>query len=65
MLQIDEVMVAEINVLHGLERPVVVWLVGRRDDTDAKLSDDLIDVQDRRSLVTRCTTQLIIVDVPR
>jgi hypothetical protein len=63
--QRDEVTLAMYNFVHGLERPVVVWLVGRIEGEDDDRSDELIDATDRLFLVSRCTTQLIIVDVPK
>jgi hypothetical protein len=63
--QVDEVTVAIFDCVHGLEQPVVVWLAGRCQGADDEFSDEQIDASDRVHLVSRCTTQLIIVDVPR
>ena len=53
----DEVTVAHCGSVLGLERRVVVWLSNRlRDDVDVDLY--------RMPGFSRCTTQLIIVDLP-
>lgn len=64
MVQKDEVTVADWGVVRGLERRVVVWLPGR-DKGDEVLTDEAVDAQDRLFGVSRCTTQLLVVDVPK
>nr|KAG5689747.1 hypothetical protein BaRGS_009781 [Batillaria attramentaria] len=47
------------------ERRIVVWLPGRMqsDDNDGN-TDDVVEASDRVELMSRCNTQLVIVDVP-
>nr|KAG5692915.1 hypothetical protein BaRGS_031419 [Batillaria attramentaria] len=47
------------------ERRIVVWLPGRTqyDDDDGNTDDD-VEAGDRVHLMSRCSTQLVIVDVP-
>ncbi|XP_070208000.1 uncharacterized protein [Littorina saxatilis] len=61
----DRVTVTHLDCVHGLERRVVVMLPGRHKETDEGRSDEAIDVDDRLYAVSRCSTQLIMVDVPR
>ena len=63
MARTDEVTVADWGVVRGLERRVVVWLPGR-DKGDEVETDEAVDAQDRLFAVSRCTTQLLVVDVP-
>ena len=63
MARTDEVTVADGGVVRGLERRVVVWLPGR-DKGDEVETDEAVDAQDRLFAVSRCTTQLLVVDVP-
>lgn len=51
------------NIL-GLERKVVVWMPYRRKDLDDKLTDDYLQAMARLGAMSRCTAQLIVVDVP-
>ncbi|XP_070183023.1 uncharacterized protein [Littorina saxatilis] len=60
----DRVTVTRYNYVQGLERRVVVVLPGWDKETDEGLSDELIDLQDRLFAASRCSTQLIMVDVP-
>ncbi|XP_070188591.1 uncharacterized protein [Littorina saxatilis] len=60
----DRVTVTDYNYVHGLERRVVVMLPGRNKENDEGLSDEVIDLTDRLWAASRCTTQLIMVDVP-
>nr|KAG5692897.1 hypothetical protein BaRGS_031401 [Batillaria attramentaria] len=47
------------------ERRIVVWLPGRmQHDNDAGITDDDVEAADRVELMSRCSTQLVIVDVP-
>nr|KAG5692923.1 hypothetical protein BaRGS_031427 [Batillaria attramentaria] len=47
------------------ERRIVVWLPGRTPADDANgVTDDLVEAGDRLQLMSRCSTQLVIVDVP-
>nr|KAG5692921.1 hypothetical protein BaRGS_031425 [Batillaria attramentaria] len=47
------------------ERRIVVWLPGRAQaDDDAGDTDDVVEAGDRLQLMSRCSTQLVIVDVP-
>ena len=60
----DRVTVADYGTVSGLERRVVVWLPGRwQGDDDVRFDDD-INAHDRLVAVSRCTTQLLVVDVP-
>lgn len=61
----DQVNVVRINVVHGLERRVVVWLVGRATGFDDSHSDEYVDARDRLFIVSRCTTQLIVVGLEK
>ncbi|KAK7092698.1 uncharacterized protein [Littorina saxatilis] len=61
----DHVTVAEYDYVSGMERRVVVMLQARTDEDDEDgLSDEEVDVMDRLYAVSRCTTQLIMVNVP-
>nr|KAG5692898.1 hypothetical protein BaRGS_031402 [Batillaria attramentaria] len=47
------------------ERRIVVWLPGRaQHDDDNGTTDDVVEALDRLNLMSRCSTQLVIVDVP-
>lgn len=61
--QTNQVTVADWGAVRGLERRVVVWLPGR-DKGDEDQTDEAVDAQDRLFAVSRCTTQLVVVDVP-
>ncbi|XP_070206589.1 uncharacterized protein [Littorina saxatilis] len=56
----DRVTVTHYGYVHGLERRVVVMLPG----TDHIMVGDGVDIQDRLYAASRCTTQLIMVNVP-
>ncbi|KAK7105175.1 uncharacterized protein [Littorina saxatilis] len=61
----DTVTVAEYNCVTGLERRVVAVLQGRLQyDDDEGMTDEVTDLQDRLTAVSRCTTQLITVRTP-
>ncbi|XP_070184187.1 uncharacterized protein [Littorina saxatilis] len=60
----DRVTVTDSRWVQGLERRVVVMLSGRDKETDEGLSDKVIDLSDRLLAASRCSTQLIMVDVP-
>ncbi|XP_070206605.1 uncharacterized protein [Littorina saxatilis] len=60
----DRVTVTHYSWVQGLERRVVVMLPGRDKATDEGRNDELIDLSDRLLAASRCTTQLIMVDVP-
>ena len=62
--QTDQVTVAHFSNVSGLERKVVVWLPGRWSGVDDSYSDELIVSYDRLYALSRCTTQLIVVEVP-
>ena len=62
--QTDQVTVAHFSNVSGLERKVVVWLPGRWLGVDDSYSDELIESYDRLYALSRCTTQLIVVEVP-
>ncbi|XP_070203703.1 uncharacterized protein [Littorina saxatilis] len=61
----DTVTVARYSYVSGLERRVVAVLQDRdQDDDDRGMTDEEIDLRDRLSAVSRCTTQLIMVRTP-
>ncbi|KAK7094259.1 hypothetical protein V1264_007903 [Littorina saxatilis] len=60
----DRVTVTYSCWVQGLERRVVVMLQGWDKMEDEGRSDARNDVQDRLLAASRCTTQLIMVDVP-
>ncbi|XP_070207914.1 uncharacterized protein [Littorina saxatilis] len=60
----DRVTVTRYDWVQGLERRVVVMLPGWIKETDEGRSDEVIDLTDRLYAASRCTTQLIMVDVP-
>ena len=60
----DSVTVAYHGAVSGLERKVVVWLRGRRLWHDDGASDGMVEARERLYVVSRCTTQLIVVDLP-
>ena len=60
----DKVTVAHFGAVSGLERKVVVWLPDRAP-RDERLSDEDVDARDRLYVVSRCTTQLVMVEVSR
>ena len=61
----DRMTVAHITSVFGLERKVVVWLPGKDEEFDEGLSKERIEAGDRLVIVSRGTTQLIVVeDVP-
>ena len=64
MTRTDQVMVTGYRAVGGLERRVVVWLPGRHQRFDAGDSDEEIEARDRLYAVSRCTSQLVVVDVP-
>ena len=59
----DAVTVAWWGAVRGLERKVVVWLRYRRPGIDDRWTDTQVELVDRLHAVSRCTTQLIVVDV--
>ncbi|KAL8619082.1 hypothetical protein ACOMHN_019354 [Nucella lapillus] len=64
LLSFDRVVLSFSTFLQGLERKVVVWLPGE----NRRLTDECIiessEVLDRVHALSRCTTQLIMVDMP-
>ncbi|XP_070207885.1 uncharacterized protein [Littorina saxatilis] len=60
----DRVTVTDYGWVQGLERRVVVMLPGRNKASDEGRSDEDIDLNDRVLAASRCTTQLIMVDMP-
>ncbi|XP_070184409.1 uncharacterized protein [Littorina saxatilis] len=60
----DRITVTDSSYVKGLERRVVVILPGREEAFDTGVSDEMLDVNDRLFAASRCTTQLIMVDVP-
>nr|KAG5688818.1 hypothetical protein BaRGS_017050 [Batillaria attramentaria] len=59
----DRVTVAEVGSVAGLERRVVVWLPCRsQDDDDAGDTDDVVEANDRVLVISRCSTQLVIIE---
>jgi len=60
----DRVTVSHFGPVSGLERKVVVWLPGRWSGVDNSYSDELIESYDRLYALSRCTTQLIVVEIP-
>ncbi|KAK7490147.1 hypothetical protein BaRGS_00018669 [Batillaria attramentaria] len=63
--KIDKVTVARWRAVDGLERKVVVYLPGRDTGVDGHQTLEEVDADDRLRLVSRASTQLIMVDVPR
>ena len=64
LAETDQITVTFSGAVLGLERRVVVWLPGRwQGDDDVRFDDD-INAHDRLVAVSRCTTQLLVVDVP-
>ena len=61
----DRVTVAHWRPVLGLERKVVVWLRGRTEGDDDDRSEEEVEAWDRVWVVSRCTTQLVTVDVLR
>ncbi|XP_070206743.1 uncharacterized protein [Littorina saxatilis] len=59
----DRVTVAHWRPVLGLERKVVVWLRGRARGEDEKRSEEEVEAWDRVWVVSRCTTQLVVVEV--
>jgi hypothetical protein len=53
-----------MTLVHGQERRVVVWVVGRDLDLDKNYGDEEVEARDRLYIVSRCSAQLIIVSVP-
>ncbi|XP_076443881.1 uncharacterized protein LOC143282190 [Babylonia areolata] len=60
----DWVTAAHLGATNGLERKVVVWLPGRMERGDRGYTDEAIEALDRLASVSRCTTQLIVVQLP-
>nr|KAG5701949.1 hypothetical protein BaRGS_034531 [Batillaria attramentaria] len=58
----DEVIVCDYRLVNGLERKVVVHLPGRVKDWDDKLSDDDIQLRHWLYSMSRCSTQLVLVE---
>ncbi|KAK7094229.1 hypothetical protein V1264_007878 [Littorina saxatilis] len=61
----DWIVAARWRYMIGLERRVVVWLPGRVKGVDEGRSDEEIEANDRVHAVSRCTTQLVIVEMPK
>ncbi|KAK7492255.1 hypothetical protein BaRGS_00016552 [Batillaria attramentaria] len=61
----NEVVATNWGKTCGLERKVVVYIQGRAPEFDDHRSEEDVDAQDRLYAVSRCTTQLIVVEVPR
>ncbi|KAK7089303.1 hypothetical protein V1264_024801 [Littorina saxatilis] len=57
----NKITVAHWNDVQGTERKVVVWLKCKTPDDENRL---VADLNDRLHIVSRCTTQLIVVDLP-
>ena len=58
----DRVTAAHVTAVFGLERKVVVWLPGRDEEFDEGLSEERVDAGDRLVIVSRATTQLVVVE---
>jgi hypothetical protein len=61
----NQICVTTTQWVFGLERPIVVWLQGRLQGSDDHRSDEFVDAIDRLQIVSRCTTQLIVVEADR
>ncbi|KAK7487215.1 hypothetical protein BaRGS_00021567, partial [Batillaria attramentaria] len=59
----DKVTVADVEMVHGLERKVVVCVPGRKDE-DKEISDEKLQELGRLYAASRCTTQLIVINMP-
>jgi hypothetical protein len=59
----DRVTLSDSLYMLGLERPVVVWLRGRTSGADDGKDDAQLEGRDRLHVFSRCTVQLIKVDV--
>ena len=60
----QRVTVAHWRPVLGLERRLVVWLRGRAEGEDEARSREEVEAWDRVWVVSRCTTQLVVVDAP-
>lgn len=59
----DKVTLAEWNDVLGLERKVVVYVPGRKDDLDKQFSNEKLETWGKAISMTRCISQLIIVQL--
>nr|KAG5694409.1 hypothetical protein BaRGS_017442 [Batillaria attramentaria] len=59
----DQVTVSDYRVVSGLERKVVVYLPGQVKGDD-KQAADFVEGNDRLFALSRCTSQLVMVQVP-
>lgn len=59
----DKVTVADRVDVGGLERKIVVWLSGRKEVFDDKITEHQLLVRGQIFAMSRCTTQLIVVEV--
>lgn len=62
--QHDHITVANYRDVSGLERKVVVWVPGRLRGRDDKRSDEDLEARGRLYAVSRCTAQLVVVQLP-
>ncbi|XP_070206328.1 uncharacterized protein [Littorina saxatilis] len=62
--KMNKVTVAYSTDMQGLERPVVVWLHGRRKGSDKTENEKKIVAQDRLVAASRAMAQLIVVGAP-
>ncbi|KAK7480058.1 hypothetical protein BaRGS_00028695 [Batillaria attramentaria] len=60
----DRVIVGDYRAVVGLERKIVVYLPGRWQGVDDQRNEEAIDAMDRVFAMSRCTAQLIVVEVP-
>ncbi|KAK7094190.1 uncharacterized protein [Littorina saxatilis] len=64
MAATDRVTVAHFRYVTGMERRVVAVVPGKAEGADEMDSDLMTDAEDRMYSASRCTTQLILVEVP-
>lgn len=60
----EEVIVAHHEAAAGMERKIVVYLPGRALLIDDELTEDDVEADDRLLTLSRCTTQLVMIDMP-
>ena len=56
--------VAHHAVVLGLERKLVIWLPGWWMGVDDVWASDAVDAIDRVFAVSRCSTQLVVIETP-
>ncbi|XP_076447269.1 uncharacterized protein LOC143284478 isoform X2 [Babylonia areolata] len=61
----DRVVVSFSTFLQGLERKVVVWLPGENHRLSEEYIIESSELLDRVHALSRCTTQLVIVELPK